>query len=72
MAGPKIRLTRHVMERLPRRGIGLRVLRETIRNPDRIEPGNAGRKMAVKTFGNYTYVITPTEVRAITAYVRHR
>ena len=56
--GHKIQLTRHVMEQMAKRGIGVSVMRETLRNPDSIELGYDGRKLAVKAFGNYTYVVT--------------
>jgi hypothetical protein len=50
------------MERLARRGTGFNVMREAIRNPDKVELGYDGRKMAVKDFGNYTYVIVYDQI----------
>jgi len=75
MARLRIRVTRHLVARMTARGIGFDLLRDTIRNPDTIEPAGERRIRAVRRWDRGTCVavcehITGLDVRAITVYYR--
>jgi hypothetical protein len=53
-----LRLSRHARKQMKWRGITLKDVEETIRNPDRLEESIKGRKNAFKSIGSKLLKIT--------------
>lgn len=46
-----LKITNHAQHRLEERGVSMERVKQTLRNPDRIEDAWEGKKIAKKTFG---------------------
>jgi len=76
---PRIRFSSHAHVRMAHRGITVRIVTQTILNPDSVSDSDSGegRKKAAKCFGNYTYVVIykaldDDTVLVVTTYVSER